>query len=93
MIGWPGPLGPERKQFILAAAFGETVLLTGEPESGTEVGGGERERERERAHPGLVEDLPLVPILYRTRRARGKATIYRLLGTSRPNCYSWSRLT
>lgn len=49
MIGWPAPVGPETKQFILTAAFGETVLLTGVPESGTEVGG-EKEREKESEH-------------------------------------------
>lgn len=49
MIGWPAPLGPETKQFILAAAFGETVLLAGVPESGTEVGV-EKEREKESEH-------------------------------------------
>lgn len=57
MIGWPGPLGPETKQFILTAAFGETVLLTGEPESGTEVGGG-RKRERKRASTSRVGGRP-----------------------------------
>lgn len=56
MIGWPAPVGPETKQFILAAAFGETVLLTGVPESGTEVGG--RKRERKRASTSRVGRRP-----------------------------------
>lgn len=55
MIGWPAPVGPETKQFILTAAFGETVLLTGVPESGTEVGG---ERERKRASTSRVGKRP-----------------------------------